>query len=123
MIRGLVWAQYYFASDWFKNIEDDDGSRCLEDDSKRQHRAARVQYLGMILAAESDHLRYDRVTRQFSETPRSNLWRLTNWRLTNWRLTNWRLTNWRLTNWRLTNWRLTNWRLTNWNLHRSEATT
>jgi hypothetical protein len=66
MIRGLVWAQWYFASDWFKKIEDDDGSRCLEDDSKRQHRAARVQYLGMILAVESDHLRYDRVKRQFS---------------------------------------------------------
>jgi hypothetical protein len=66
MIRGLVWAQWYFASDWFKNIEDDDGSRCLEDDSKKQHRAARVQYLGMILAAESNHLCYDRVTRQFS---------------------------------------------------------
>jgi hypothetical protein len=66
MIRGLVWAQWYFASDWFKNIEDDDGSRCLEDDSKRQHRAARVQYLGMILAADSNQLRYDRVTRQFS---------------------------------------------------------
>jgi hypothetical protein len=66
MIRGLVWAQWYFASDWFKKIEDDDGSRCLEDDSKRQHRAARVQYLGMILAAESKHLRYDRVTRRFS---------------------------------------------------------
>jgi hypothetical protein len=66
MIRGLVWAQYYFAKDWFKNIEDDDGSRCLEDDSKRQHRAARVQYLGMILAADSNHLRYDRVARHFS---------------------------------------------------------
>ena len=66
MIRGLVWTQWYFASDWFKNIEDDDGSRCLEDDSKRQHRAARVQYLCMILAAQSNHLRYDRVTRQFS---------------------------------------------------------
>ncbi|KAM0701740.1 hypothetical protein Q7P35_010649 [Cladosporium inversicolor] len=66
MIRGLVWAQYYFAPEWFKNIEDDDGSRCLEDDSKRQHRTARVQYLGMILAAESNHLHYDRVTRQFS---------------------------------------------------------
>jgi hypothetical protein len=66
MIRGLVWAQWYFSPDWFKNIEDDDGSRGLEDESKKQHRAARVQYLGMILAAESNHLRYDPVTRQFS---------------------------------------------------------
>jgi hypothetical protein len=65
MICGLVWAQWYFASDC-KNIEDDDRSRSLEDDSKRQHYAARVQYLGMILTAEPDRLRYDRVTRQFS---------------------------------------------------------
>jgi hypothetical protein len=66
MIRGLVWAQWYFSPDWFNNIEDDDGSRCLEDDSKRQHRAARVQYLGMTLAPMSNHLRYDRETRLFS---------------------------------------------------------
>jgi len=67
MIRGLVWAQWYFSPNWFKNIEDDDGSRSLEDESKKQHRAARVQYLGMVLAAESKHLRYDRVSRQFSK--------------------------------------------------------
>ena len=66
MIRGLVWAQWYFAPGWFKNIEDDDGSRCLEDHDKRQHRAARVLYLGMILAKKSDHLHYNRETRQFS---------------------------------------------------------
>jgi hypothetical protein len=66
MIRGLVWAQWYFAPDWFSNIEDDDGSRCLEDDSKRQHRAARVLYLGMTLARESSHLCYDSRTREFS---------------------------------------------------------
>jgi hypothetical protein len=66
MIRGLVWAQWYFPPDWFKNIEDDDGSRGLEDESTKKHCAARVQYLGMVLAAESNHLRYDRVTRQFS---------------------------------------------------------
>ena len=60
-----MWVQWYFASDR-RNIEDDDRSRSLEDDNKRQHYAARVQYLGMILAAESDHLRYDRATRQFS---------------------------------------------------------
>ncbi|KAM0707304.1 hypothetical protein Q7P35_005542 [Cladosporium inversicolor] len=66
MIRGLVWAQWYFEDNWFKNVEDDDGSRCLEDGSKEQHRAARVLYLGMILAAQSNYLLYDRVERQFS---------------------------------------------------------
>jgi hypothetical protein len=67
MIRGLVWAQWYFAPDWFNNIEDDDGSRCLEDDGKRQHRAARVLYLGMILARDASNLHYDSGTRQFSD--------------------------------------------------------
>lgn len=66
MVRGLVWAQWYFSPDWFKNVEDDDGSRCLEDDTKRQHRAARVQYLGMTLTRQSEYLRYDSQTRQFS---------------------------------------------------------
>jgi hypothetical protein len=68
MIRGLVWAQWYFAPDWFNNIEDDDDSRCLEDDSKRQHRAARVLYLGMTLARESSQFSYNCRTRQFSST-------------------------------------------------------
>jgi hypothetical protein len=65
MIRGLVWAQWYFSADWFANIEDDDGSRSLEDDSKKQHRAPRVLYLGMILAQRSEPLSYDRQTRRF----------------------------------------------------------
>jgi hypothetical protein len=73
MIRGLVWTQWYFASDWFDNIEDDDGSRCLEDDSKRQHRAARVLYLGMTLARESSYLCYDAETGQFFATTGSHV--------------------------------------------------
>jgi hypothetical protein len=60
-----VWTQWYFASDLFDNIEDDDGSRCLEDDSKRQHRATRVLYLGMTLARESTYLCYVSETGQF----------------------------------------------------------
>ncbi|KAM0714170.1 hypothetical protein Q7P37_010319 [Cladosporium fusiforme] len=72
MIRGLVWAQWYFAPDWFANIEDDDGSRCLEDDYKKQHRAARVLYLGMVLAQKSDVLTYDKETRHFSAVQTSD---------------------------------------------------
>jgi hypothetical protein len=67
MIRGLVWAQCYFAPDWFNNIEDDDGSRSLEDDGKRERRAARVLYLGIILARDASNLHYDSQTRQFSD--------------------------------------------------------
>lgn len=67
MIRGLEWAQWYFDADWFDNIEDDDGSRCLEDDSKGQHRAARILYLAMITAkSHPEYLSYDRDTRRFS---------------------------------------------------------
>lgn len=65
-MRGLVWAQWYFAPEWFAYIENDDGSRCLEDDCRRQHRAARVLYLGMILAQNSNVLNYDHKTRRFS---------------------------------------------------------
>jgi hypothetical protein len=72
-VRGLVWTQWYFASDWFHHIEDDDGSRCLEDDSKRQHRAARVLYLGMTLARESSYLCYDSETGQFFATTGSHV--------------------------------------------------
>lgn len=66
MIRGLVWAQWYFPENWFSNIEDDDGSRSIEDDIKRHNRVARVLYLGMVLDPEAKHLRYDCTTRQFS---------------------------------------------------------
>lgn len=69
-IRGLVWSQWYFAPDWFANLEDDDGSRCLEDHTKKQHRAARMLYLGMILAQISGYLSYDRETRCFSSAIR-----------------------------------------------------
>lgn len=72
MIRGLVWAQWYFAPDWFANIEDDDGSRCLEDETKRQHRAARILYLGMVLAQKSNVLSYDWDTKRFSNVAASD---------------------------------------------------
>jgi hypothetical protein len=69
MIRGLVWAQWYSAPNWFDNIKDDDGSRCLEDDGKRKPRAARVLYLGILLARDASNLHYDSSTRQFSDAP------------------------------------------------------
>ena len=68
MIRGLVWAQWYFGSGWFDRSEDDDGSRALESDDsrKKEHRAARVLYLGMTMARQSRFMTYDRKARQFS---------------------------------------------------------
>jgi len=68
MIRGLVWAQWYFGPKWFDRSEDDDGSRALESDGsrKKEHRAARVLYLGMMLARQSRFLTYDRKAKAFS---------------------------------------------------------
>ena len=69
MIRGLVWAQKYFRVGWFEDrSEDDDGSRALETEQNRkeEHRAARVLFLGMILARRSGFLAYDRETKCFS---------------------------------------------------------
>lgn len=66
LIRGLVWSQWYFAPNWFDNIEDDDGSRRLEDDSKKQHRTGRVLYLGIQMARKSDYMSYDHGTKRFS---------------------------------------------------------
>jgi hypothetical protein len=69
MIRGLVWAQWYFRPRWFEDrSEDDDGSRALETEGNRKekHRAARVLFLGMRLARQSGSLVYDRKTRLFS---------------------------------------------------------
>jgi hypothetical protein len=69
MIRGLVWTQWYFGPNWFENhSEDHDGSRWLESDDncKMEHRAARVLFLGMTLARQSDFLVYDRENKCFS---------------------------------------------------------
>jgi hypothetical protein len=69
MIRGLVWAQWYFRPKWFEErSEDDDGSRPLETEGngKEKHRAARVLFLGMTLARQSGFLVYDRKARLFS---------------------------------------------------------
>jgi hypothetical protein len=68
MMRGLVWAQWYFGPKWFDRSENDDGSRALESvaSRKKEHRAARVLYLGMTLAQQSKFLSYDREARVFS---------------------------------------------------------
>lgn len=72
LIRGLVWSQWYFGPDWFDNIPDDDGSRCLEDDSTRRNRAARVLYLGVVLAQNTPCLSYNPPTRRFSASSLSS---------------------------------------------------
>lgn len=69
LIRGLVWSQWYFPTspspDWFDGIEDDDGSRALEDADRQRRRAERVLYLGLTLALKSKALRYNAARKTF----------------------------------------------------------
>lgn len=67
LIRGLVWCQWYFplGKDWFQGMEDDVGSRALEDADRQRRRAERVLYLGLILAFKATTLRYDAARKTF----------------------------------------------------------
>jgi len=65
VMRGLVWTQWGLVPIRFDGIEEDDGSRFLEDNDKKRRRAARVLYLGLVLARWSGFLRYDRAAEQF----------------------------------------------------------
>ncbi|OQN95578.1 hypothetical protein B0A48_18542 [Cryoendolithus antarcticus] len=66
-IRGLVWGQWYFSPDWFAGMEDDDGSRLLDDAAKKIARAERAIWLGLRMARQHDcFLRYDESMKRFS---------------------------------------------------------
>ncbi|OQN95238.1 hypothetical protein B0A48_18630 [Cryoendolithus antarcticus] len=66
-IRGLVWAQWYFSADWFAGMENDDGSRALDDAVKKTARAERAIWLGLRIARQPGcFLRYDESTKRFS---------------------------------------------------------
>nr|OQO29221.1 hypothetical protein B0A51_07766 [Rachicladosporium sp. CCFEE 5018] len=66
-IRGLVWAQWYFSAEWFAGMEDDDGSRALDDTEKKTARAERTIWLGLRMARQHGcFLRYDESTKRFS---------------------------------------------------------
>ncbi|KAK6435010.1 hypothetical protein LTR95_008806 [Oleoguttula sp. CCFEE 5521] len=66
-IRGLVWAQWYFSPDWFAGMEDDDGSRALDDADKEVARAERCIWLGLRMARQHGcYLQYDESTMKFS---------------------------------------------------------
>lgn len=69
LIRGLVWCQWYFSTEWFQGTEDDDGSRALEDPVRQRRRAERVLWLGLTLAFRSRPLCYDDTRRIFSAAP------------------------------------------------------
>ena len=64
-IRGLIWTQSYFWSDWFNNHSEDDG-RSIETPNMRKNRAERVQRLGIYLASSTDYITFNEATNLFS---------------------------------------------------------
>ncbi|OQN97962.1 hypothetical protein B0A48_16267 [Cryoendolithus antarcticus] len=72
-IRGLVWAQWYFSAEWFAGMEDDDGSRALDDAEKKTARAERTIWLGLRMARQHGcFLKYDEPTKRFSAASTSS---------------------------------------------------
>jgi hypothetical protein len=64
LIRGLIWLQLYFPSDWFSRQADDDG-RFFETSAMHEARVERVEYLGLFLAFHTKHMRFDRTVARF----------------------------------------------------------
>ncbi|KIW27399.1 hypothetical protein, variant 1 [Cladophialophora immunda] len=67
-IRGLVWAPYYFPSDFFEGDVVDEDERALELPSHTAPRAERCLWLGVRLASLNRYITYDRSTKQFGCT-------------------------------------------------------
>ncbi|OAL22510.1 hypothetical protein AYO22_07068 [Fonsecaea multimorphosa] len=67
-IRGLVWAPYYFPSDFFEGEVADEDERALELPSHTAPRAERCLWLGVRLASLNRYLTYDPSTKQFGCT-------------------------------------------------------
>lgn len=67
IIRGLVWAQFYFCPGWFDGQGEDDG-RAIEKPEKLKARSERVLWLGLYLAFHTTHLGYDELAKKFFAT-------------------------------------------------------
>ncbi|EXJ72388.1 uncharacterized protein A1O5_04892 [Cladophialophora psammophila CBS 110553] len=67
-IRGLVWAPYYFPSDFFEGQVVDEDERSLELPSHAAPRAERCLWLGVRLASLKRYMTYDLSTKQFGCT-------------------------------------------------------
>ncbi|KIW21856.1 uncharacterized protein PV07_12723 [Cladophialophora immunda] len=67
-IRGLVWAPYYFPSDFFEGDVVDEDERQLELPSHTAPRTERCLWLGARLASLNRYITYDRSTKQFGCT-------------------------------------------------------
>ncbi|OAP54120.1 hypothetical protein AYL99_11655 [Fonsecaea erecta] len=67
-IRGLVWAPYYFPSNFFEGEVVDQDDRALELPSYTAPRTARCLWLGVRLASLNRYMTYDTSTKQFGCT-------------------------------------------------------
>ena len=66
LIRGLVWSQSDFPTNWF-SYQAEDESRYLEPTAMHQARVERVQYLSLFLASHTEYLEFDKVDIQFGK--------------------------------------------------------
>lgn len=80
LLRGLIWAQFYFPPRWFDGQAEDDG-RAVEGETTLQSRMKRVLWLGLYLAFHTGYLQYDVYGRVFSATTPTTAQDLTNGQL------------------------------------------
>lgn len=69
-MKGLLWVDDYFPSDWFANDKVDDDEKYFEAASMTDERKERILWLGVVLAKPGKWLVYDERMRQFSSAPR-----------------------------------------------------
>ncbi|KAK4162042.1 EST/SMG-like protein 1 [Cladorrhinum sp. PSN259] len=73
-MRGLLWADKVYTSDWFVNDKIDDDEKYFEVASMAEERKDRVLWLGCKIAAlDGQFLRYDSQTHQFTVAPQYDL--------------------------------------------------
>ncbi|KAK8139948.1 hypothetical protein PG984_000014 [Apiospora sp. TS-2023a] len=65
-LRGLLWADKYFPSDWFSNDKIDDDEKHLEVASMTDERKERILWLGVSIARHDKWLLYDEEFHRFS---------------------------------------------------------
>lgn len=68
-MSGLLWADKYYPSDWFKNDKTEDDERMLELASLSEERKIRSLFLGCRIARDNKYLRYSAETHLFSVSP------------------------------------------------------
>ncbi|KAJ4386336.1 hypothetical protein N0V93_009230 [Gnomoniopsis smithogilvyi] len=67
-LRGLLWTDALFPSDWFSNNKVDEDEKSFELPSMTEYRRERVLWLGWNLAAHKKWIIYDEQTKQFRAT-------------------------------------------------------